>query len=133
MRLLNLLTITLLLGTGGCGGLDRVKGVKGTPGAPGERGPQGPEGPQGPQGEPGEPGDPGESCKVVDKGSYLEFTCGDSVAKIDKPESQELVICTCVNNVKRTVTASIADINAGRYQVLSVGPCRRPASNPLGI
>lgn len=145
----------------GCGGLDRVKGVKGKTGdkgEPGEIGPVGPEGPAGKDGAPGKDGNPGkdgkdgnsgkdgvdgkdgapgkdgEDCKVVDKGTHIEIICGTTTSKIDKPSpsSQELVICTCIDNFKRTVSAKIEDINAGKYRVLQVGPCKRGYDNPFG-
>lgn len=142
----------------GCGGLDRVKGVKGKTGdkgEPGEIGPAGPEGPAGKDGAPGKDGNPGkdgkdgkdgnpgkdgapgkdgEDCKVVDKGTHIEIICGTTTSKIDKPStsSQELVICACIDGFKRTVSAKIEDINAGKYRVLQVGPCKRGYDNPFG-
>lgn len=124
---ITLLFIMMLMGLG-CGGLDRVKGVKGAKGDPGEVGPIGPVGPAGPAGPKGDPGTPGEGCKVVDKGEYIEITCGSgadqTTARIEKG-AQEVVVCACIYNRKQTVTTTWEEINSGKYQVLSVGPCRR--------
>jgi hypothetical protein len=145
-----------------CGGLDRVKGVKGKGGEKGDQGEMGPMGPEGPKGQdgkdglpgkdgnpgtpgkdgnpgtpgtPGKDGDPGQDCKVVDRGTYIEIVCGESSSKIDKPgtsSSQDLVICACIDGFKKTVSAKIEDINAGKYRVLQVGPCKRGYASPFG-
>jgi hypothetical protein len=133
-----------------CGGLDRVKGVKGKVGDKGDQGEVGPVGPEGPKGQDGKDGTPGkdgqngtlgkdgapgQDCKVVDRGIYIEIVCGGTSSKIDKPSSpssQDLVICACIDGFKKTVSAKVADINAGKYRVLQVGPCKRGYDNPFG-
>jgi len=112
----------------GCGGLDQVKGVKGTQGDSGTVGPMGPQGPAGPQGQQGATGKDGQNgsgCKVTDTGDAIEISCGDGSKAVIEKSSNTLVICACWYNRKTTITATIDDINAGKYKVLSVGPCQR--------
>ena len=96
--------------------------------------PPGPQGPQGPQGEPGQPGEqgqPGQPGKPGPQGPQ-----GEPGIKGDKGEpgatgpqgpqgpTLPLAVCTCSPQGKwETKTLSFSDINSGRYDIRTVGPC----------
>jgi hypothetical protein len=128
-----------------CGGIDRVVGVrghkgdqgsagnfgaqgnkgdKGESGDKGDKGDLGSKGEKGDTGSRGEKGDDGDSCVVIDNGDDLVFECGNTTASIKKTIT-EIVVCACVNNKLVTTRALLEEINAGKYQVVNIGPCKK--------